>query len=95
MKVVVDDASIELPKTKTTFTETKTNNNTLKFTGILETYDGFTTKKLIKLNVIIVVYYCEFKKKYIPLFKMSPKGYDEESWDILNLFEISPDICVE
>ncbi len=45
MKVVNEDKELIIPKTKASFLENKTKNGTTTFTGIVETYDAFTTKK--------------------------------------------------
>ena len=53
MKVVNEDTTLTIPKTKATFSEKKTKKGVISFTGSVETYDAFTTKKMITLNVII------------------------------------------
>ncbi|KAG1654432.1 hypothetical protein GQR58_025057 [Nymphon striatum] len=57
MKVVNENDTLILPKTKVSFIENKTNSEKTTFTGTIETYDAFTTKKMIALNVTIESYY--------------------------------------
>ena len=93
MKVVNEDSLLIIPPTKVFFKKEKQRNGIITFTGTVETYDAFTTKKMITLNVIIECYYCEKTKTYIPLFKFSPKDFKHKSWDMLNQAKLSANIC--
>ncbi len=93
MKVVNEDEELIIPKTKAFFIESKTNNGTTIFEGTVETYDAFTTKRMIFLHVKIESHYCEKAQKYIPLFKFSPKNYEHDVWVELNSIKIHSNIC--
>lgn len=93
MKVVNEEEGIVIPKTEALFTSYKSKNNLINFTGIVKTYDAFTTKKMINLYVYIEVYFCEKSKKYIPLFRFSPKEFKDKSWNDLNKVKLRPKIC--
>ena len=93
MKVVNEDSLLIIPKTKVFFKEEKQRNGITTFTGTLETYDAFTTKKIITLNATIESYYCEKTKTYIPLFRFSPRDFKHTSWDVLNQAKFSAHIC--
>ncbi len=95
MKVVNEDESIKIPKTRVSIKETNTINDAQKFIGTLATYDAFTTRKVIKINVAIEIYYCMATKNYVPLFKMCPKEFDHQSWKMLNSIRISSSLCEE
>lgn len=93
MKVVNEDETISIPKTEALFIDDKSKNGTINFTGIVKTYDAFTTKKVISLYVTIETYYCKKKKEYIPLFKFSPKEFKDKSWENLNKIKLQANIC--
>ncbi|WP_291138675.1 hypothetical protein [Flavobacterium sp. UBA7663] len=93
MKVVNEDTLLIIPKTKALFIEKERKKEITTFTGILEIYDAFTTKKIIKLNVTIESYYCKKTKTFIPLFRFSPKDFNHEAWKMLNQVRLLPNIC--
>lgn len=93
MKVVNEDKNISIPKTEALFIGYKSKTGNINFTGIVKTYDAFTTKKVIHLYVTIETYYCKNKKKYIPLFKFSPKEFKDKSWENLNKIKLQANIC--
>lgn len=93
MKVVNEDTLLIIPKTKALFIRKEQKKEITTFTGILEIYDAFTTKKMIKLNVTIESYYCKKTKKFIPLFRFSPKDFKHEAWEMLNQVTLRPNIC--
>ncbi len=93
MKVVNEDKEFTIPKTKAFFREGKQKKEITTFTGTVETYDAFTTKKMIILNVTIESYYCEKKKKYMPLFKFSPQNFKHDVWKNLNNIKLHATIC--
>jgi len=93
MKVVNDKKEFIIPKTKALFLEKKDKNETTVFVGTVETYDAFTTKKMIQLNVTIESYYCATSKRYIPIFKFSPKNFTHTIWKELYSIQLQPTIC--
>ena len=93
MKVVNEDTLLIIPKTKALFIRKEQKKEITTFTGILEIYDAFTTKKMIKLNVTIESYYCKKTKTFIPLFRFSPKDFKHEAWEMLNQVTHRPNIC--
>lgn len=93
MKVVNDDKTLIIPKTMVSFKEKKTNSKKTIFTGTIETFDAFTTKKMIKLNVKIESHYCKKSDKYIPFFRISPRNFNKKIWKELNKIYVNHDIC--
>ncbi len=93
MKVVNEDSTLVIPKTHVSLIKAKSQKGVTTFTGTLKTYDAFTTKDVITLNVIIESYYCEKLKKYIPLFKMSPKAFKHIFWKELDSIKLQDDVC--
>ena len=93
MKVVNEDSLLIIPKTKVFFKEEKQKNGITTFTGTLETYDAFTTKKMILLNVTIESYYCKKTKKHVPFFKFSPKEFNHKIWNSLKNVRLQTNIC--
>ncbi len=93
MKVVNENETLIIPKTKANFIENKTKKRITTFTGTLETYDAFTTKKVIELNVIIESHYCKQTNKYVPFFKISPKDLNHKVWKVLDKIKLQDNIC--
>ena len=93
MKVVNEDTLLVIPKTKTFFIEKEQKNEITFFTGTVETYDAFTTKKMINLNVTIESYYCKKTKRYIPLFRFSPRDFKHKAWEMLNEAKLRTNTC--
>ena len=92
MSVVNEDTLFTIPKTKAQFKERKQNKGIKSHTGTLETYDAFTTKKMITLNVTIESYYCKKTKKYITLFRLSQKDFNHKAWEMLNQVTLHADL---
>jgi hypothetical protein len=84
MKVVNEDTLFTIPKTKASFIEITQKKGMTTYTGTVETYDAFITKKMITLNVTIESSYRKKTKTYIPLFRCSPKDFKHEAWEMLN-----------
>lgn len=93
MKVVNEDTLLTIPKTKASFIEKEQKKEMTTFTGILETYDAFTTKKMITLYVTIESYYCEKSKTFLPICRFSPKDFKHNVWKMLNQVTLRADIC--
>lgn len=93
MKVVNEDTKLTVPKTKARFLENKSKKEVISFTGTVETYDAFTTKKMITLNVTIENHYCKKTKKYIPLLRFSPKDFTHDIWTQLKNLTLQTNIC--
>lgn len=92
MKVVNEDTLLTIPKTKTLFIEKERKKEVTTFTGILEIYDAFTTKKMIILNVTIESYYCKKTKTFMPLVRFSPKDFNHKAWEMLNQVTLHPNV---
>ncbi|MEE9408818.1 MAG: hypothetical protein V3V28_12170 [Polaribacter sp.] len=93
MKVVNEDEKIIIPKTEALFAESTSKKGVTYFTGIVKTFDAFTTKKTINLYVTVESNYCEKTKKYIPLFRFSPKEFIHKSWEDLNKVKLQNNLC--
>lgn len=93
MNAVNQDTSITIPKTKTFFKEKEHKKAITSFKGTVETYDAFRTKKMMTLNVTIESYYCKKTKKFIPLFRFSPKDFKHKAWESLNQVTLRANIC--
>jgi len=93
MKVVNEDKELTIPKTQAFFIKKKQKSGMTNFTGTVETYDAFTTKKMITLNVTIESYYCDKTETYMPLFRFSPRDFKHKSWDMLKQAKLSATIC--
>ena len=78
-------------KTVALFIKKKHNS----FTGKIKTYDRFTTKKQLILNVLVESNFCEKQQKSILLFKFSPKGFTHPTWKMLEKIELTSNSCDE
>ncbi len=93
MKVVNEDTLLTIPKTKTSFIAKEQKKELSTFTGTIEIYDAFTTKKMITLHVTIESVYCKKTKTFIPLLRFSPKDFKHKAWEMLNQVTLRDNIC--
>lgn len=61
------------------------------YAGKVITYDAFTTKKEVSLNVIVNYSACDELGKHLVLFKFSPKNIDHTVWSKLENIKIGLD----
>lgn len=93
MKVVNEDTLMTIPKTKASIIEKEQKKDLTTFTGTIEIYDAFTTKKMITLHVTIESVYCKKTKTFIPLLKFSPQDFKHIAWEMLNQVTLRDSIC--
>ena len=93
MHVVNKDKELVLPKTIANIQQKEGDNSLTKFTGTLNIYDAFITKKKMILNVTAEKHYCEQAKKSILLFKFSPKAFGTEIWQKLEQIKLRDNAC--
>ncbi len=73
---------------------TKENSNGIsKFSGTVNIYDSFVTKRPLLLNVRVEKQNCEQNNKTIILFRFSPKEFDNVIWNTLEKIKIQKSIC--
>ncbi|WP_417785483.1 hypothetical protein [Tenacibaculum sp.] len=63
------------------------------FVGKIKTYDRFTTKKPISLNVLVESHFCKKQEKLILLFKFSPKDFTHQTWEMLDRITLVNNYC--
>ncbi|GAA4271674.1 hypothetical protein GCM10022258_09680 [Aquimarina gracilis] len=61
------------------------------FVGKILTYDSFTTKKEVNLNVKVSSSYCYNENKHLVLFHLSPQTLDHQIWKKMNTISIDLD----
>ncbi|WP_299180655.1 hypothetical protein [uncultured Aquimarina sp.] len=81
------DTSPKIKKTKAFFE--KIDN--VSYAGQVITYDAFTTKKEVTLNIIANYIPCNNLNKHLVIFRISPKEIDHPIWNKLNEIQISVD----
>jgi hypothetical protein len=77
----------EIPKSKAFFE--KVNDSV--YVGKILTYDAFTTKKELNLNVTVHYSKCELQNKHLVLFNLSPKSLEHQIWKKLKKVTIDID----
>ncbi|MFD2562161.1 hypothetical protein [Aquimarina rubra] len=84
-----EDSAEAIPKAKAFFEKVDDHS----YAGKVITYDAFTTKKEVHLNIVATYNYCENTNKHLVLFKISPQPIDHIIWDKLN--KVNPNIdCI-
>lgn len=90
MTVVNKDKDFEVPKSTIVFLK----NLDTSYRGKLRLYNAFHTKRMMTLNALVSVSYCEGQDKTLVLFRFSPSDFDAEIWKTLlnitprqNIFE--------
>ncbi len=66
----------EIPKSKAFFE--KINDSV--YVGKILTYDAFTTKKEVNLNIIVEYTFCKNNNKHLVLFNISPQPPEHQVW---------------
>jgi tetratricopeptide (TPR) repeat protein len=82
-----------LPKTIAKISKTKDSNGLHKFSGTVNIYDSFITKKPLLLIVKIEKQECKQSQKAFIVFKFSPKQFNNDIWDILEEIELNGGHC--
>jgi len=77
----------KIPKTKAFFEKV---NDTL-YVGKVITYDAFTTKKEVSLNMMVTHSYCNNQNKHLVLFKISPQQNKHPIWKKMEKIAIDID----
>ncbi|AXT55369.1 hypothetical protein D1815_06205 [Aquimarina sp. AD1] len=81
------DATKKVKETKAFFE--KIDNTS--YAGKVMTYDAFTTKKEVALNIIATYIECNSIDKHLVIFRISPKEIDHSIWNRLNEIQVSID----
>ncbi|MBW1298336.1 hypothetical protein [Aquimarina litoralis] len=76
----------KLPKTETSFVIPKDSNS--HFEGTIAVYDAFFKEEKIILYTKVISSYCNFLKKHIVHFRLSPKRFNESIWTDLQAVKI-------
>lgn len=84
---IPSDTSSKIKKTKAFFE--KIDN--VSYAGQVITYDAFTTKKEVTLNIIANYIPCNNLDKHLVIFRISPKEIDHLIWNKLNEIQVSLD----
>ncbi|WP_106791310.1 hypothetical protein [Aquimarina sp. Aq78] len=66
----------KIPKSKAFFE--KVNGSV--YVGKILTYDAFTTKKEVNLNITVKYSMCELQDKHLVLFNISPQSLEHQIW---------------
>lgn len=82
-----DTATSTIPLSKAFFEKLDETS----YAGKVITYDAFTTKKEITLNVIVNYSACPEQEKHLVLFKFSPKNVNHIVWSKLENIQIDLD----
>ncbi len=93
MNAVNKDKDFEVPATTASFTKKESVNKESDFTGKVTMHDSFHTKTTITLNILVKNYFCEEENKTIIVFKISPKGLDNEIWNTFQQVTIRSNDC--
>ena len=61
------------------------------FQGSIQVYDAFSSKDEMTLNVKVSEAYCSEDKKQLILFQLSPRSFDDDTWEIFNDVKLTVD----
>ncbi len=85
MKAVNSDKNFVVPETITLFSEVSAAENQSSYKGKIRMHDSFFSKKIVTLNVVGEIHYCNKEQRALLFFKLSPKDLDnKEVWNYLN-----------
>ena len=89
MGAVNSDKDFVVPETIVAFHQLDSESKLLCFRGEIQTYDSFSSKKVINLNVSVETTYCKDQGKYLMLFRVSALDFENVIWDTLNSIKLS------
>ncbi len=93
MNAVNKDKDLEVPKTMALFIKERSSEDISKFIGKVRVYDAFHTKEIIILHILVESHYCKNTKAFMPLFKLSPKPFENDVWHKLNQVKLNSNTC--
>jgi hypothetical protein len=56
----------------------------VQWEGTIRTFDAFTTRKLVRLRVRVVVFHCHDQDHLAALFQLSPQPSTHKIWDVMD-----------
>lgn len=89
MTIVNKDKDFEVPKSTAVFLK----NHEASYKGNVQLFNAFHTKRMMTLNVLVSVFYCELQDKTLILFRFSPSNFDTEIWNTLLDIKPRQNIC--
>lgn len=75
------------------FLEKESSEMSSKLIGKIRTWDHFTSKKPLTLNVQVDQIYCSEQQKVIVHFRFSPKPFEDELWQSFGAITLKDDAC--
>lgn len=81
-----------IPKAKILYEKIETDSTT-KFRGTLNFFDGFHTKEMITLNVLVDIELCMKNNKTTVIFKVSPKPTKDLIWQKQYDIKLINELC--
>ncbi|WP_422104415.1 hypothetical protein [Winogradskyella sp.] len=95
MTVVNKNKDMTIPNSEVDF-ETNVNSTALPiFKGQMNVYDAFFTKEVISLYAKVETFYCKDQGKYILLFRIATKTFDDAVWEKLNTVQLVKGYCTK
>ena len=93
MKVKERGKEYGMTESKASLKEIESTTNTLKYTGQIETLDGFFERKPMTFNVKIEQQYCKDIQRAVVIFRFSPQSFESDVWNKLSTVKLPVDIC--
>ena len=87
-----NDVSPDIQTSFVKFYKVKSPEGAILFEGKIKTYDRFTTKKPITLNVKAEQHICSDGRSII-VFRFSPMEFDDDIWDDLGGIGVIDGVC--
>jgi len=83
----------DVPLTRSNIRKAESNNNSMRYTGTVETFDGFFKKEPMTFNVVAEQQFCNKIKRAMVIFRFSPQPTTSSVWDKLGQVKLPSDIC--
>tara|TARA_R110001632_G_scaffold135220_6_gene250657 strand:+ start:1176 stop:1775 length:600 start_codon:yes stop_codon:yes gene_type:complete len=83
----------DIQDTAAVFLEKESTAKSSKLIGKIKTWDHFTSKKPITLNVQVDQSFCSEQENIIVLFRFSPKPFSDELWQSFGAITLKEDAC--
>ncbi|WP_299525380.1 hypothetical protein [Winogradskyella sp.] len=93
MTLVNKDKDVIVPHSKIQFEKENNNAELSIFKGQMDVYDAFFTQEVISLYAKVEAYYCKNQHKYVLLFRIATKSFDDAVWEKLKKVKLVANFC--
>ncbi|MEO1031533.1 MAG: hypothetical protein AAFX55_09015 [Bacteroidota bacterium] len=93
MTVVNKNKDMAIPNSEVHFEKDISSTELPVFKGQMKVYDAFFTKAIMALYAKVETFYCKDEDKYVLLFRIATKDFENAVWEKLNHVKLAKGYC--